>query len=146
VAAHRQERPWLGNVVGSAAARLPEYVNDCYLCPGNLRVSGLRNDPYRDIFVFDNDHPSVRPDVARELGPTPGIFRARPAEGVARVVCYSPRHDLTLAELEHREIVTLLRAWQAQVRELGARAEVASVLVFENKGEVVGVSNPHPHC
>ena len=146
VAAHRQERPWLGNVVAAPAARLPEYLADCYLCPGNTRVSGLRNAAYRDVFVFDNDHPSVSPDVPRELVPAPGIFRSRPAEGVARVVCYSPRHDLTLAELAHAEIVTLLRTWQAQVRELGARPEVVSVLVFENKGEVVGVSNPHPHC
>jgi len=146
IAAHRQGRPWLGNLVGPAAARLPDYVEDCYLCPGNARVSGLRNAAYRDIFVFDNDHPCVSPDVPRELAPTSGILRSRPAEGVARVLCYSPRHDLTLAELEHDEIVTLLRAWQAQVRELGARPEVCSVLVFENKGEVVGVSNPHPHC
>ncbi|HEX6766259.1 MAG TPA: galactose-1-phosphate uridylyltransferase [Polyangiaceae bacterium] len=145
VAAHRQERPWLGNVVGSAPARLPRYVPDCYLCPGNSRVSGLRNADYRDIFVFDNDHPCVSPDAPAELA-APGIFRSRRAEGIARVLCYSPRHDLTLAELGHDEIVGLLRAWQEQYQELGARPEVSSVLTFENKGEVVGVSNPHPHC
>jgi UDPglucose--hexose-1-phosphate uridylyltransferase len=146
VAAHRQERPWLGNVVGAKAERLPEYVPDCYLCPGNERVSGLRNAPYKDVFSFENDHPCVSPSAPRDIAPPPGILRARPAEGVARVLCYSPRHDLTLAELPHAEIVTLLRAWQAEYRELAARPEVKSVLTFENKGEVVGVSNPHPHC
>src|SRR4029453_18322799 len=77
--------------------------------------------------------------------PPPGILRNRPARGVARVVCYSPRHDLGLAELEVVEVEALLRAWQEQYGEVGAREEVAHVLVFENKGEVVGVSNPHPH-
>jgi len=146
VAAHRQERPWLGHVVGTPAAKLPDYLPDCYLCPGNLRVSGLRNGVYENVFCFDNDHPPVSVDAPGDLGPPPGIFRVRPARGVARVLCYSPRHDLTLAELSHAEVVTLLRAWQAQYRELGAEPDVSSVLIFENKGEVVGVSNPHPHC
>ena len=146
VAAHRQGRPWLGNVVGPPAERLPEYVADCYLCPGNARVSGQRNAPYTGIFVFDNDHPCVSPEAPRDLGETRGVFRVRPADGIARVLCYSPRHDLTLAELSHAEIVELFRAWQAEYRQLGARPEVECVLTFENKGEVVGVSNPHPHC
>jgi UDPglucose--hexose-1-phosphate uridylyltransferase len=145
VAAHRQDRPWSGETVGRREETLPDYLPDCYLCPGNPRVSGKRNDDYTGVFVFDNDHPSVSPDAPRELAPPPGIYRNQPATGVARVVCYSPRHDLTLGELEPAEVENLLRVWQEQYRELGSREEINHVLMFENKGEVVGVSNPHPH-
>jgi UDPglucose--hexose-1-phosphate uridylyltransferase len=147
IAAHRQDRPWHGETAASntqiAAA---EYVKGCYLCPGNERVGGARNDNYRDIFVFDNDHPCVGPQAPRELETPPGIYRNRTADGLARVVCYSPRHNATLAELTVSEIKRLLLAWQEQYVELGARPEVNHVLIFENKGEVVGVSNTHPHC
>ncbi|HEV8245118.1 MAG TPA: galactose-1-phosphate uridylyltransferase, partial [Polyangiaceae bacterium] len=146
VAAHRQNRPWIGEMVDEKDASIPEYLPDCYLCPGNLRVSGKRNDAYRDVFVFDNDHPCVGPLAPQELAKPSGIYQVRPASGLSRVVCYSPRHDLTLTELDTAQIITLLQAWQVQYRELGARPEVNHVLVFENKGEVVGVSNPHPHC
>jgi UDPglucose--hexose-1-phosphate uridylyltransferase len=96
--------------------------------------------------VFDNDHPSVGPLAPAVAAPVAGIYRNRPASGIARVVCYSPRHDLTLAELELGEIDRLLEVWQEQYRDLGERDGIDHVLVFENKGEVVGVSNPHPHC
>ncbi|MGC8644583.1 MAG: galactose-1-phosphate uridylyltransferase, partial [Isosphaeraceae bacterium] len=88
----------------------------------------------------------VGPAAPRELAHPPGIYRNRPAEGIARVVCYTPRHDMTLAELGLEDVVALLSAWQEQYRDLGSRPEVNHVLMFENKGEVVGVSNPHPHC
>jgi UDPglucose--hexose-1-phosphate uridylyltransferase len=108
-------------------------------------VSGARNPDYRSVFVFDNDHPCVGAEAPRALDPPPGIYRNAPAAGVARVVCYTPRHDLTLAELAVDDIVALLGAWRDQYVELGARPEVRHVLIVENKGEVVGVSNPHPH-
>jgi UDPglucose--hexose-1-phosphate uridylyltransferase len=146
VAAHRQNRPWNGETVEREESALPDYLPDCYLCPGVTRVSGKRNDDYKSTFVFDNDHPCVGLDAPRHLGAPAGIYRNRPAAGVARVVCYSPRHNLTLAELETAEIVNLMRVWQEQYVELGAREEINHVLIFENKGEVVGVSNPHPHC
>src|SRR6266540_3737744 len=146
VAAHRQNRPWNGETVGREEAVLPDCLPDCYLCPGAERVSGKRNDDYTCTLVFDNDHPCVGPDAPRRLDAPPGVYRNRPATGVARVVCYSPRHNLTLAELEPEEIVNLMRLWQEQHLELGAREEINHVLIFENKGEVVGVSNPHPHC
>jgi UDPglucose--hexose-1-phosphate uridylyltransferase len=146
VAAHRQNRPWSGGTVEHAEAPVPDYVPDCYLCPGNVRVSGLRNADYAKTFVFDNDLPCVSPDAPQELPDPVGIYRNRPALGLARVVCYSPRHGLTLAELEPDEVVELLRVWQEQYRELGSRDEIKHVLIFENKGEAVGVSNPHPHC
>lgn len=146
VAAHRDERPWSGQTMAVERASAPAYVEDCFMCPGNLRVSGLRNDVYSGVFVFDNDHPCVGPNAPDDLEPAPGMMQNLPARGVARVVCYDPRHNVTLAELEVGQIDALLAEWQAQYRELGDRPEVEHVLVFENKGAVVGVSNPHPHC
>src|SRR5690242_18599193 len=148
VSSHRNERPWQGERVGGSDAprALPAYVQDCYLCPGNVRSSGRRNDRYTGTFVFDNDHPCVGPGAATELTAPGGIYRNRPATGCARVVCFTPRHDLTLARLPAPELLSLLQLLQAQYRELGSRDDVRHVLVFENKGEVVGVSNPHPHC
>ncbi len=146
VAAHRQSRPWSGEELQAPAAAPARYDPGCYLCPGNARVSGRTNPKYTGTYVFDNDHPCVGPDAPRVLVPPPGPYRVVPATGLARVVCYSPRHDVTLAELPVDGVDALLATWQDQMRELAGRPEVAHVLVFENKGEAVGVSNPHPHC
>jgi UDPglucose--hexose-1-phosphate uridylyltransferase len=146
VAAHRQNRPWSGETIEHNEELLPEYVADCYLCPGNLRVNGARNDNYTSTFVFDNDHPCVGFDAPQTLPQPPGIYHNRPATGIARVVCYSPNHSLALAELAPSEIENLLGVWQQQYRELSALDDIKHVLIFENKGEAVGVSNPHPHC
>ena len=146
IAAHRQDRPWSGEALPVEENVLPEYVADCYLCPGNPRISGKVNPQYEQIFVFDNDHPSVAID-APVVEPTKSkIYQSKPATGISRVVCYSPRHDLTLTELEVSQIEMLLGTWQEQYTDLGARPEIEHVLIFENKGEAVGVSNPHPHC
>src|SRR5437899_4074350 len=145
ISSHRNERPWQGEHVADAARALPAYVPDCYLCPGNVRSSGQRNAAYSGVYVFDNDHPCVGLDAPAATAP-PALYRNSTARGAARVVCYTPRHDHTLAELPESEVLGLLQALQAQYRELGAQAGVQHVLVFENKGEVVGVSNPHPHC
>ena len=146
VAAHRQSRPWSGAEVSAQLPKPPAYDPSCYLCPGNVRVSGARNGDYTGTFVFDNDHPCVGESAPRALSVPAGIYRNRPATGVARVVCYSPRHDRVLAELDVEEVDALLATWQQQMRELSAHPDVQFVLIFENKGEVVGVSNPHPHC
>ena len=146
MAAHRQSRPWSGAEVGARDAAPPAFDPGCYLCPGNARISGRVNPKYTSTFVFDNDHPCVGADAPRTLAPPPGIYRSGPATGVARVVCYSPRHDITLAELDVSGVDTLLATWQDQMRELASHPDVRFVLIFENKGEVVGVSNPHPHC
>jgi len=146
VAAHRQNRPWSGETVPQEQQAIPPYVDDCYLCPRNPRVSGAVNPDYDGVYVFDNDHPCVGLNAPTDVRDANGIYQSRPAQGIARVVCYTPRHDLSLAQLESKEIENLLAAWQQQYRELGRRSEVSHVLVFENKGEVVGVSNPHPHC
>jgi UDPglucose--hexose-1-phosphate uridylyltransferase len=144
VAAHRQGRPWLGQVVESAEERVPEYDPQCYLCPRNARSSGAVNPDYRGVFVFDNDHPCVGEDAPAEVA-APAPYLSRRAQGVARVICYSPRHELTVARMTVPEIVGIVDAWRRETRDLGGRPEVKQVLVFENKGEVVGVSNPHPH-
>jgi len=146
ISSHRDRRPWQGETVGDARTPRADYDLGCYLCPGNARVSGTVNPEYRGVFAFDNDHPCVGPDAPEPQSIAPGPYRSRRADGLSRVVCYSPRHDLSLAELPHNEIVALLEELQRQFRELSERLEVRHVLMFENKGEVVGVSNPHPHC
>jgi UDPglucose--hexose-1-phosphate uridylyltransferase len=146
VSSHRNDRPWHGERVEPARAEPPAYAPDCYLCPGNVRVSGRGNDAYAGVYVFDNDHPCVGPEAPRDPLPAPPPYRTRRADGRSRVVCYTPRHDLSLAELPPSGVVSLLEALQAEYRELGSREEVRHVLVFENRGEVTGVSNPHPHC
>src|SRR3954451_4911890 len=114
VAAHRQNRPWSGGTVEHHEEPTPDYVDDCYLCPGNNRVSGARNPEYTGVYVFDNDLPCVSNEAPADLAPPVGIYRNQRAAGVARVVCYSPRHSLTLAEVEPNEVVDLLRVWQEQ--------------------------------
>lgn len=145
IAAHRQSRPWIGQTVEARDQRLPRYVSDCYLCPGNTRVSGAVNPGYTEVYVFDNDHPCVGPDAPEVLETPPPPYQVRRADGLARVICYSPRHDLTVAEMGVSEIALIAQHWQQQTRDLGARPDVRQVLIFENKGDVVGVSNPHPH-
>ena len=125
IAAHRQDRPWHGERVGGIRPRAPEYVEDCYFCPGNARVSGARNPRYRDVFVFDNDHPCVGPDAPPSSTRRRASTGTRPATGLARVVCYSPRHNVTLAELDVAEIDSVLATWREQYVELGAQARGA---------------------
>lgn len=145
VAAHRQGRPWAGQVLADPPPRPPAYAADCYLCPGNRRVGGAANPPYDGVYVFDNDHPCVGPHAPADLDAPPPPYRVRRADGVARVICYSPRHDLTMADLPEPAIAAVVGTWQRETFDLGRRPEVRQVLIFENKGEAVGVSNPHPH-
>ena len=146
IAAHRQKRPWIGEMVEELEEKIPEYDPNCTLCPGNRRISGECNPQYSQTFVFDNDYPCVSWNAPAELESPYGLYKNMAARGIARVVCYSPKHYLTLTEMDIDEIVVLLRVWQEQYRELGSHPEIRHVLIFENKGEVVGVSNSHPHC
>ena len=125
---------------------MPVYVEDCFLCPGNPRISGLVNEGYGSVYVFDNDHPAFSLAAPAEVMAAPAMFSARPARGICRVVCYAPQHNLTLAEMAEGQIAEVLRCWAFQTEELAARPDISHVLIFENKGEIVGVSNPHPHC
>lgn len=149
LAAHRGSRPWSGETKERSESGAPDYLPDCYLCPGNARAGGnARNPVYTSTYVFDNDFPCVGADAPAILAPTmaPSVLINSPASGLARVVCYSPMHNLTLAQLPAVQIAELLGVWQQQFLELGARPDINHVLIFENKGEQVGVSNPHPHC
>ncbi len=160
VSPHRAQRPWLGQVEKGQDEQLPAYDPACYLCPGNSRVGGVRNPAYTGTFVFDNDFMAVLPPegepssiigprssvITHELSPAhPLLFVAEPVAGLCRVVCFSPRHDLTLPELSVPEVEAVLRTWAAQSAELGALDYIRYVQVFENKGAVMGCSNPHPH-
>jgi len=145
IAAHRQHRPWSGAMVAASSPTAPAYVADCYLCPGNARVGGAANPRYEGPYVFTNDHPCVGPEAPEVPTLPPSPYRVRRADGLARVLCYSPKHNLSMAEMSDEMICDIVGVWRQQTAELGARAEVQHVLCFENKGEVVGVSNPHPH-
>ncbi len=147
ISSHRDRRPWQGETVGDARAPPVAYSPDCYLCPGNVRVSGERES--RATPASSRSTTTIRASARPRRSPVPladGPYQNRRADGLSRVVCYSPRHDLSLAELPPNDVVSLLAALQEQFRELAARPEVRHVLMFENKGDVVGVSNPHPHC
>ncbi len=146
IAAHRQNRPWVGETIENSEDKTPDFDSECYLCPKNTRISGKTNDDYEQIFVFDNDHPNASLNAPANEIPKAEIYKSKPAIGISRVVCYSPKHNLTLTELNVKEIVNLLKTWSQQYRELGAIDEIKQVFIFENKGEVVGVSSPHPHC
>jgi UDPglucose--hexose-1-phosphate uridylyltransferase len=145
ISAHRQDRPWVGETLKHEDSPLPDHVESCYLCPGNVRSGGARNPRYSSTFVFDNDHPCVGSSAPQNLEDPPGIYRVRSATGIARVVCFSPRHDLTLAEMAPKDAEEVIATWQREHRELGALPSIDHVLIFENKGAVTGVSNPHPH-
>ncbi len=145
VSSHRDNRPWRGEHVAAETADTRAYVADCYLCPGNVRVSGERNAEYRGVYVFGNDHPCVGPDAPESLEQPPGIYQNRSARGLARVVCFTPRHDVSLSRLPQTAFEDVLGALAAQYRELGAMPGIRHVLTFENRGEITGTSNPHPH-
>ncbi len=143
VSPHRSKRPWQGGRELVASDTRPRYDPDCYLCPGNIRANGERNPDYDSTFVFVNDFAAVLPDVPRaQTGESP-LFGVKSVRGEARVICFSPRHDLTLAELSPAEIRIVVDLWAAQTEELGDRFRW--VQIFENRGEMMGASNPHPH-
>jgi UDPglucose--hexose-1-phosphate uridylyltransferase len=142
VSAGRDARPWRGRVERAAAATVPMYDPTCQLCPGNLRANGERNPRYDATFVFTNDFPALRPDTPARRE-TDGLRVAESEAGTARVVCFSPRHDLSLGGLPDSAIRTVVDLWASQSEELGERYRW--VQVFENRGEAMGASNPHPH-
>ena len=143
VSPHRARRPWQGGMETPAADTRPSYDAECYLCPGNLRANGERNPDYESTFVFVNDFAAVLPDTPDLPASADPLFRQRALRGEARVICFSPRHDLTLAEMSTAEIELVVALWARQSSELGKR--FAWVQVFENRGDMMGASNPHPH-
>jgi UDPglucose--hexose-1-phosphate uridylyltransferase len=145
VSPHRTKRPWQGQVEPAPAETRPAYEPDCYLCPGNSRAGGHQNPDYSHTFVFDNDFAALLPDTpAGDTGEN-RFFQMEAERGICRVICFSPRHDLTLPEMTHEQIAAVIAVWCAQTEELAARPDIGYVQLFENKGAIMGCSNPHPH-
>ena len=148
VSPHRATRPWQGDVAAVAVASEVRYDPDCYLCPGNARAGGIRNPAYSSTFVFDNDFAALKPQTARSRFDegNKGLLVAEGEPGICRVICFSPRHDLTLATMDLNEIPAVVGTWMEQSRELGDLQKIKHVQIFENRGAMMGASNPHPHC
>ncbi|UCF63272.1 MAG: UDP-glucose--hexose-1-phosphate uridylyltransferase [bacterium] len=143
VSPHRTRRPWQGQQEVTLKEIRPQYDPECYLCPGNQRAGGNINPKYTNTFVFTNDFTALLPDTPDFKDTGQDLFRYSSVTGTSRVICFSPRHDLTLAEMTESDIVKVIDLWSEQIRELGQNYEW--VQVFENKGEIMGCSNPHPH-
>lgn len=146
VSPHRTQRPWQGQVEKTAPPHQPGYDPGCYLCPGNSRAGGAKNPAYASTFVFENDFAALRPDTPAGEWTEGGLLVAEAEPGVCRVVCFSPRHDLTVARMSQAELRAVVDTWSAQFAELGAMPGIHCVQIFENRGEMMGCSNPHPHC
>ena len=144
VSPHRMQRPWQGKREAVGAQPALTHDPNCYLCAGNLRANGARNPPYEHTFLFDNDFPSLQSDAPPERV-VDGLLVAEGESGVCRVLCFSPRHDLTLAGMALPDVERIVDAWVEETVNLGARPDIASVQIFENRGEIMGCSNPHPH-
>ena len=145
VSPHRAKRPWLGQVEEPQPETLLAYDPACTLCPGNTRAGGERNPDYTGTFVFDNDFSALLPESGLSDPAAHPLFQAESEQGLCRVVCFSPRHDLTLPELPLAEVKQVVDTWARESADLGAREFIQYVQVFENKGAIMGCSNPHPH-
>ena len=148
VSPHRTQRPWQGAKEAIPPAERPQYDPTCYLCPGNQRAGGVRNPQYSSTFIFDNDFAALQKDVPLERVDVQekGLLVAEGESGICRVMCFSPRHDLTLSSMDVSNIEKVIQAWASQFSELGTASEINHVQIFENRGEMMGASNPHPHC
>lgn len=145
VSPHRVNRPWHGQVEKGQPENLSPYDPECYLCPRNERAGGIRNPDYSSTFVFDNDFSSLLPAENPPYTIDHPLLIAVPERGICRVVCFTPRHDLTLPELDRGAIEKVICTWMDQTAELSAKDFVQYVQIFENKGAMMGCSNPHPH-
>jgi UDPglucose--hexose-1-phosphate uridylyltransferase len=143
--AHRNTRPWQG-ADALQKKESPAFDSTCYLCPGNKRVSGQQNPDYPEVFVFENDHPVVGSQAPEVQFKNDGLYQKGRAAGVAKVICYDPRHNIALPQMKLEKVIKVFKTFQQETIELAKNSTLQSVLIFENKGEAVGVSNPHPHC
>ena len=145
VSPHRTKRPWQGQIEETATDKNPDYDPQCYLCPGNERAGGHRNPLYEKTFVFNNDYAALLPETPAGETQEDELFRAKSERGICRVVCFSPRHDLILSRMSADEIRAVIEVWAAQYTELGNLPFINHVQIFENRGALMGASNPHPH-
>lgn len=147
VSPHRTQRPWQGQTEETATPTVKQYDPECYLCPGNKRAGGHQTPVYTETYVFDNDFAALKSDVAPaefDLNDA-GLLRATTERGVCRVLCFDPRHDLTLATMDVHAIRRVVDVWGEQESELSRRDDIRYVQIFENRGAMMGASNPHPH-
>jgi len=145
VSPQRTDRPWQGQIEETPHEAEPPFDPKCYLCPGNARAGGARNPEYTSTFVFDNDFAALRADTRNERVDDGGLIVAEGEPGICRVVCFSPRHDLTISRMSGDQILQVVNTWAAQFEELGSRSFINWVQIFENRGALMGASNPHPH-
>jgi len=144
VSPHRTKRPWQGKVEKTAIDNRPEYDPNCYLCPGNERAGGEINPNYESTFSFNNDFAAI-PEDTESFEFSDGLLKAKSEKGICKVICFSPRHDLTLPQMDISDIKEVIRLWISEYKKLGEKDFINHVQIFENKGEVMGCSNPHPH-
>jgi UDPglucose--hexose-1-phosphate uridylyltransferase len=147
VSPHRTQRPWQGQTEDTVVPATLQYDPNCYLCPGNTRAGGHQTPVYTGTFVFENDYAALKsgvPATSMDLEDA-GLLRAEIETGICRVLCFDPRHDLTLATMELSAIRRVVDMWEEQAAELGGRSDVSYVQIFENRGAMMGASNPHPH-
>lgn len=145
VSPHRTKRPWQGHQESPQIEKKPAYDPDCYLCPGNSRAGGVSNPQYTETFVFNNDFSALLPEVPGESMNDDELLVARSERGICRVICFSPRHDLTLSLMEVEEVRNVVDVWDQEYLDLGSRDYINYVQIFENRGATMGCSNPHPH-
>lgn len=144
VSPHRNRRPWQGQTENPVPPEQVAYDAECYLCPGNSRSGGKTNPEYSSTFVFTNDFAALLNEgKAREV--KEGLLNVQEETGICRVVCFSPNHSLTLPEMQPANLVTVVRTWQSEFAELSAIPHIKHIQIFENKGAIMGCSNPHPH-
>lgn len=144
VSPHRSKRPWQGKTEIVLTDKKPDYDSKCYLCPGNKRAGKAQNPRYKETFVFDNDFSALIPEIS-VVEMHEDLLKAKSEPGICRVVCFSPKHNLTLADMSNNEIRKIIDVWTKEYEELGKREYINYVQIFENKGEIMGCSNPHPH-
>jgi UDPglucose--hexose-1-phosphate uridylyltransferase len=147
VSPHRTQRPWQGEVSKTAAPASLTYDPECYLCPGNKRAGGEVNPPYNGVFSFVNDYAAVLPNPPASVDATDSpLLAAEPVQGICKVLCFHPDHSLTLAKMQRPDMRRVIDAWAAETEEISAIDWINHIQIFENRGAMMGASNPHPHC
>jgi len=146
VSPHRTKRPWQGWVEPLNPPSTSSHDPDCYLCPGNPRADGNVNPEYSDVFVFDNDFAALQPHIPPDGVSDRNILIAEPERGICRVICFSPNHGMALPHMENADIRLVVDEWAKQYSDLASSPFISHVQIFENRGEMMGASNPHPHC
>ncbi|WP_066219341.1 UDP-glucose--hexose-1-phosphate uridylyltransferase [Formosa haliotis] len=144
VSPHRAKRPWQGQNEEVANDTRPSHDESCYLCSGNTRANGEKNPDYKDVFVFTNDFAALQKD-SETFSVNDGLFKAQSEQGVCKVICFSPDHSKSLANMSVPDINKVVKTWQNEFKTLGAMDLINYVQIFENKGAIMGCSNPHPH-